>query len=314
MSRLVHLGIDVGGTASRWVACDQDGAIIARGQANGATGHLFSPTERERLTRAFSTIAGALVAQGLAAEFVTVGLTGYGAAVFGQMTQLVTDSFGVSSQHSLIADDMTLTYAGIFAPGEGHLVSAGTGSIGLHIGADGRYVRVGGRGILIDDAGSGSWIALRALDQLYRCLDHTGSFADMSVLANAVFAIIGSDDWHAVRQFVYGNDRGVIGTLAVAVGKAAEQGDDAALSILSDAGSELAQLAHALIARAQKCPIALVGGVLTLHPSIGEQVARALVGFEVRQVSADAALSAARLPLEEQGMWAQVLAAKSALG
>lgn len=303
----IHLGIDVGGTASRWVACDETGGVVARGKTNGATGHLFNAIERDRLQKALSAIATELSAQGLVAGFVTVGLTGYGVAVFAQMTQLLADTFGVAAANAIVVDDMTLAYVAIFAPGEGHLVSAGTGSIGLHIGEDGKIVRVGGRGILIDDAGSGSWIALRALDQVYRCLDHTGSFSDVAVLAQQLFAVIGSDDWHGVRQFVYGGDRGIIGSLAVAVGKAGEQGDESALAILRDAGRELAEMGKALIGRAGKRPIGFIGGVLSLHPSIGDEIAQSLAGHDVRLVQSDTALAAARLNLAADGLWKQIL-------
>lgn len=314
MSGAVHLGIDVGGTASRWVACDGTGTVLARGKVNGATAHLFNPVEHERMSRAFAAIARALAEQGLVAGQLAMGSTGYGAAVFEQMVDLLSGCFGVARDTIVVADDMSLTYAGLFGPGEGHLVSAGTGSIGLHIGADGNYVRVGGRGILIDDAGSGSWIALRALDQLYRCLDHSGSYSAMAALAEAVFASIGSDDWHGVRQFVYSGDRGAIGTLAVAVAKAADRGDGTALAILEDAAGELAQLAQALGARIGWRPIGFVGGVMALHPSIEAGVRRQLQGQDVRLVHCDAALTAARLTLPDQAAWQQVLKAQAALG
>src|SRR5690606_26142305 len=142
---------------------------------------------------------------------------------------------------------------------EGHLVSAGTGSIGIHVGVDGAMVRVGGRGILIDDAGSGSWIALRALDQVYRSLDRNGTFAEVEALADALFSLVGGAEWHDVRQYVYAGDRGKIGALAVAVGQAAAAGDNAALSILRDAGAELAGLALALQHRAGIRPVAIIG-------------------------------------------------------
>lgn len=307
MNRPVHLGIDVGGTASRWVACDTDGDVIARGQVSGATAHLFNPAEKNRLNLAFSAIADALAAKALAVSHVTVGLTGYGDAVFDQMTQMLAESFGVISGDCIIVDDMMLTYAGLFAPGEGHLISAGTGSIGLHIRADGSRLRVGGRGILIDDAGSGSWIALRALDQLYRCLDSTGTFDDMALLAQEIFATIGSDDWNDVRSYIYGQDRGVIGALAVAVGKAAMQNDSHALAILRDAGAELAQLALALMGRSGARPVGMIGGVLSLHPVLAEQIHQSLPGHDVRFLSADAALAAARMGLEPQNAWRHVL-------
>ena len=108
----------------------------------------------------------------------------------------------------LVMDDIAMAYFAHFRPGEGHLVSAGTGSIGIHIAGDGEVIRVGGRGILIDDAGSGSWIALQGLDHIYRALDHTGSFAQVEALAREMFALVGGNSWSDVRQFVYAGDRG----------------------------------------------------------------------------------------------------------
>ena len=290
----VHLGIDVGGTASRWVACDEAGAELARGKGPGATGHVFNPAEKERLRVALAAIADGFSTQGLEAATVTAGLTGFGAVVADQLKPLITDAFGVAGADIILVDDMTLAYAAIFAPGEGHLVSAGTGSIGLHIGADDLYVRVGGRGILIDDAGSGSWIALKALDTLFRRLDHEGSFESAGILAEEMGARIGSMDWHAVREFVYGGDRGRIGTLSVAVGAAAERGDAVAADILSSAGRELALMGGALGKRVGRRPIGFIGGVLGL-PLVRSAIEEALAGEELRFPAADAALAAARM-------------------
>ncbi|KQX43073.1 hypothetical protein ASD04_03765 [Devosia sp. Root436] len=308
-----QLGIDVGGTASRWVACDGQGTILARGKAAGATAHVFNPAEKERLLAALASIAGALDEAGLAAGSIVAGLTGYGAAVAGDIEALLGQVFGTAADDIVVTDDIVLAYMANFAPGEGHLVSAGTGSIGLHIGEGGDYVRVGGRGILIDDAGSGSWIALRALDLVYRALDHSGSFAAVAGLAQQLFAEIGGDAWHDTRQFIYAGDRGRIGSLAVAVARAAEAGDAVAVSILREAGAELAELAKALIARAGSRPIGFTGGVLALHPLIVEAIREHLAGHDVRLVGADAALAAARLQTVGNAGWRQILAARSSI-
>ncbi|MFD1254075.1 BadF/BadG/BcrA/BcrD ATPase family protein [Devosia equisanguinis] len=309
MSNPVWLGLDVGGTASRWVACGADGAVVARGRVAGATGHVFNPAEREKLRLALEAIAGAVAAAGLTPTHLAAGLTGYGAAVATDVAGLVAERFGIGAESVLLADDMTLAFAAIFAPGEGHLISAGTGSIGLHLGEDGALVRVGGRGILIDDAGSGSWIALRALDKIYRCLDHTGSFADVQRLADAMFALVGGTDWSDVRQLVYGGDRGRIGALAVGVGKAAEVGDALALEILTEAGRELAALARALTARAGTKPIGFVGGVLGLHRSVVEAISAQLADQVVLFPEADAALAAAQMFGPQKADWRALLAA-----
>jgi glucosamine kinase len=308
----VHLGVDVGGTASRWVACDDFGAVLARGTTSGATGHLFNPVERERLRVALGAIAVDLQARGLVAKSATTGLTGFGAGVSGLMRDLLGEFFGVAADGCITVDDMTLAYASIFKPGEGHLISAGTGSIGLHIGAGDTYVRVGGRGILIDDAGSGSWIALKALDTLFRRLDHDGSFAGVAVLVDEIAGKIGSVDWPAVREFVYGGDRGRIGTLSVAVGAAAERGDLVAREILVSAGRELALMGSALTGRVGQRPIGFVGGVLAL-PGIRAAIVEALAGSEVIFPEADAALAAARMQTSASMEWRAALAGNKGL-
>ncbi|KKB85131.1 hypothetical protein VW29_07230 [Devosia limi DSM 17137] len=289
-----YLGIDIGGTASRWALVDAKGKLLGRGVAVGATGHIFNPVERERLLKALQTIASALPHDG-ALSGVCLGLTGLGGGASEGVRQLVCDALGVAIDTVQASDDMELAFRAAFAPGTGHLISAGTGSIGLHIAADGSTIRVGGRGLLIDDGGSGTWIALQALDQLYRRIDETGGPADASVLAEELFAAMGGDDWDATRAFIYGSDRGRIGTLAQAVAKAATRGDALALNILERAAIELARLGLALCVRAGEHPIGFVGGIISLHPMIKTALTAALAGHDVVFPSIDVSLHAANL-------------------
>ncbi|RYE86886.1 MAG: N-acetylglucosamine kinase [Hyphomicrobiales bacterium] len=303
MSGAMHMGIDVGGTACRWVLCDGEGREVARGATSGATGHVFNPVERERLETALRVIAAEAAPHAPAIEALTVGMTGYGSTVATEVKALLSAIFHTPVDRLIVIDDIMLAYAAVFAPGEGHLVSAGTGSIGLHVAEDGSFVRVGGRGILVDDAGSGSWIALRAIDRVFRTEDNTGSFAAVGPLARELFTTVGGHDWHAVRQFVYGSDRGRIGTLATAVAAAARDGDQTALAILEAAGRELAALAKALVARAGARPVGFIGGVLGLHPAVTDTIVAELTGLDVRFPKADAALAAAHLQLPASAGW-----------
>jgi hypothetical protein len=66
---------------------------------------------------------------------------------------------------------MEIAYRASFAPGEGYLVYAGTGSIGAFIDADGQFHRAGGRGVVLDDGGGGFWIAREALRHIWRLED-----------------------------------------------------------------------------------------------------------------------------------------------
>ena len=291
-----YLGIDIGGTASRWVVVDQTGTVLDRGSAAGATGHLFNPTERERLTGTLRVIADAIRIH--APVSACLGVTGLGPAVHAEARELVSGLFAIHPKNIELSDDMELAFRAVFAPGAGHLVSAGTGSIGLHLTADGDVIRVGGRGLLIDDAGSGTWIALNALDQLYRRIDETGGPADAAILAAELYEEMGGAGWDQTRSFVYGSDRGRIGTLAQAVARAATQGDPVAQDILERAAMELARLAKALVARTESLPVAFVGGITTLHESIKPALHTALPDLAVSFPEIDAALHAARWALQ----------------
>lgn len=286
------LGIDTGGTASRWVIVDDTGIVIDRGSAAGATGHLFNPVERERLTATLAGIADR--ARQHAPLAACLGITGLGEAVHAEARNLVGALFAIEPAMVLLGDDMDLAFRATFAPGTGHLVSAGTGSIGLHLRADGSLIRVGGRGLLIDDGGSGTWIALTALDQLYRRIDETGGPAEAERLAAELFAEVGGTGWSETRSFVYGSDRGRIGTLAPAVARAATAGDPLATDIIRRAAAELARLAKALIARVGPLPIAFIGGIVTLHPAIKSGIEAELPGAVVSFPQIDAAAHAAQ--------------------
>ena len=162
---------------------------------------------------------------------------------------------------------MWIAYLSYFALGEGILIYSGTGSIGYYLSADKEVIRVGGRGNLIDDGGSGLLDCPRG-PQGHPARrggePRTGLVDDPRHLH--VAAPLGGTDWNVVRAFVYGGDRGKIGELARVVGEAAEKGDATAEGILRAAGAELARLANALFKRLAPRPVALVGGAFRIHP------------------------------------------------
>ena len=134
-------------------------------------------------------------------------------------------------------------------------------------------IRVGGRGNLIDDGGSGFWIAREALRAVLRSEEEKPG-AGWTTTLGLPRRALGGTDWNIVRSFVYGGDRGKIGSLARAVGEAAQENDKTALRILRKAGKELARLANALIKRLGPRPVALVGGSARLHPLLSDAFRR----------------------------------------
>ena len=285
------LGIDAGGTAVRWAVCGRDGALVARGEAAPVTGHLFLPEARAGF-EAFTGELGAAVADlriGAAVAGIT-GLTGDSPEAEAARG-LLSEALRLDPAVIEVQDDLWIGYRAVFQPGQGHLVYSGTGSVAMHMREDGSVFRVGGRGILIDDAGSAFAIGRGALNLVYRRIDRG---EDPGPLGEALFAAVGGESWNAVRAHVYGGGRTAVALLARAVAGAAEA-DPAALAVLQEAGAELAVLARALIAREGPRDVVVLGRAAGLHPAILDAMREELPGVALRTEITDAALAAARL-------------------
>ncbi|WP_312513913.1 BadF/BadG/BcrA/BcrD ATPase family protein [Massilia sp.] len=268
------LGIDAGGTETRWALAAPGGRIVAEGTVAGLSAlQMATEAGRASVHATFAELARAVLAHGRPSH-VQAGLTGFGGDG-AQIGAWLAELLNVAPTAVALCNDIEIAYRASFAPGEGYLVYAGTGSIGAFIDADGRFHRAGGRGVVLDDGGGGFWIAREALRQIWRREDEDPGAWSASPMAHAVFEHIGGDDWALSRQFIYGGERGAVGRLALAVAASAER-DPAASAILREAGRELARLAQALINRFGPRPVALAGRAAELHPSIVDTMRAAL--------------------------------------
>ncbi|MFB9241473.1 ATPase [Massilia antarctica] len=260
------LGIDAGGTRTRWALAAADGAIVAEGEVAGLSAlQMGSADGHAKVQASFAALAATVLAHGRP-QAVRAGLTGFGGDG-AQLRQWLAGPLGLPDEKVVLCSDIEIAYLASFAPGEGYLVYAGTGSIGAWIDAGGVFHRAGGRGVMLDDGGGGFWIAREALRHIWRNEDEEPGRWRASPMAQAVFAQIGGDDWALSRQFIYGQERGEVGRLALAVAASAEA-DPVAAAILKEAGFELARLALALTARFGTRPVVLAGRAAALHPLI----------------------------------------------
>ncbi|MFC3460314.1 N-acetylglucosamine kinase [Massilia haematophila] len=290
----IGLGIDAGGTQTRWSLAQADGTLLAEGIVSGLSALQMGSNDGRQAVRAtFEELARQVLACARP-QRVRAGLTGFGGD--GEQLQAwLAELLGVNPGAIALCNDIEIAYRASFAPGEGYLVYAGTGSIGAFIDADGEFHRAGGRGVVLDDGGGGFWIAREALRHIWRNEDECPDCWKASPMAHAVFEHVGGADWAYSRQFIYGQERGEVGKLALAVAASAEQ-DPAAAAILRDAGRELARLANALVARFGPRPVALAGRAAELHPSIAATMRAALPpGVALTQTAMRAHHAAARL-------------------
>lgn len=296
----LSLGLDGGGTATRWALRRADGTILARGTGGSVSGHVFTSEAMATARMRLAAILAEATSQtgGTKIGAVGAGITGLGpktpvaAALAAQLAELA----GIPCARVRMMGDVEVAYHAAFRPGEGHLVYAGTGSVGCHATTAGELVVVGGRGMLIDDAGSAFWIARTALAHVLRQEDRQPGAGWATPLGAALAARLGGTAWDIVRAAVYGVERGEIGRLALAVAEAAATGDAVATGMLAAAGTELARLAEVLAHRFGPRPVALTGGAAELHPALEHGFSAALPPGLVRvRPSLDPAATAARL-------------------
>lgn len=293
------LGIDAGGTQTRWALADAAGAIVAEGAVAGLSATQMGNTAgRDAVRGIFSLLAARVLAVGRP-QAVCAGLTGFdGLATL--PAQWLAELLQVAPPSVALRNDVEIAYLDSFAPGEGYLVYAGTGSIAAWIDEAGVFHRAGGRGVTLDDGGGGFWIAREALRHIWRLEDEQPGIWQQSAMARAVFEQVGGSDWAWSRQFVYGQDRGAIGRLALAVAASADA-DPVARAILEQAGRELARIGLALVGRYGPRPLVLSGRAATLHPLIAQAMRAALPAeLPLRQKEAQAHHAAARIALHSR--------------
>jgi len=294
------LGIDAGGTETRWALAAAGGVIVAEGTVGGLSAlQMGSQAGRDAVHATFAALAAAVLPHGAPAR-AWAGLTGFinnGSGDGELLQRWLAELLHLAPPAIHFCSDIEIAYRASFAPGDGYLVYAGTGSIGAFIDAAGQFHRAGGRGVVLDDGGGGFWIARAAMRHIWRNEDERPGAWRASPLARAVFDYVGGDDWTYSRQFIYGQERGAVGKLALAVAASADQ-DPAASDILREAGRELARLARALSERFGPRPVALSGRAAGLHPLILEAMRAALPpDISLTQTGGGAHHAAARLAL-----------------
>lgn len=292
----VGLGIDAGGSSTRWCVLSEQGELSS-GTTLPITGHIFSERDLEQNTsRLRGLLNDALAVAPL--DAVVAGITGLHKDTPAQqfLLELTAETLQLEPAHITLDNDLHVAYASVFAPGEGLLLYAGTGAVAYFETVDGHEVRAGGYGYLIDDAGAGFWIGQQGLKQVLRYVDRHGQASD-SPLARGIYEALECHTWPDIMAKVYGAGRAQVAALTPAVIAAADAGDAVAGDILQRAGDELTRLAEDVQQRLPAgLPVAFSGGIAKHAPLVAERVKEKLA-VPVQVVTARADLAAARLAL-----------------
>lgn len=240
------LGVDGGGTKTRFALIDGQGRLLAQAQ-HGTTYHPQVGLDgvREILRSGIDQLLLEAGMQGDAIRYAFFGLPAYGedSEATAKLQTIPRDLLG----HDRYAcdNDMVCGWAGSLACADGINIVAGTGSIGYGQ-RQGHAARAGGWGEAFSDEGSAYWIAAQGLNAYSRMSDGRLPKGPLHAVFNEELGL-GNDLDICAR--VYGEQalsRGDFAKLSLLVAKAARLGDANAANIYAQAGNELAQIADSL--------------------------------------------------------------------
>jgi N-acetylglucosamine kinase-like BadF-type ATPase len=241
------IGMDGGGTrTTAWLA-DERGRILAKA-VSGPSNPLkagFESAEREILRAARAAARKARI-KFARFDAVVIGLAGTDRPpVHNQLLRWLNRR--IPARHHLLTSDAAIALAAAIPPARdepGIIVVSGTGSIAFARDRRTETHRAGGWGTLFDDAGSGYDIGRKAVTAALRALDGRGRPTRLQKSLCRPLGIRKLTDvvWKppSPRKMA---------ALVPSVLRAAALGDAVAERILSDAGSDLAELAIALASR-----------------------------------------------------------------
>ena len=180
------------------------------------------------------------------APAAAIGLSGFEAIGDGDVRWLA-DTFrqAVGVESLAIASDGLTALLGAIGRRNGVVVAAGTGTACL-ARRDARFAKVDGWGSLLSDAGSGFAIGRAGLDSALREHDGRGGSGRLVEAARERF---GEMDRLPEQIYSAPVPTRAVASFATDVGRAAEAGDERAVTILADAARELAISACAAAGR-----------------------------------------------------------------
>ncbi len=257
------VGIDAGGTKTvALLARADEGTIL--GQGIGGPGNIRA-VGAERVTAALTmAIASAFAAAGLPQTAVAAAAIGAAGAARPDDRAAVETCLRAAlvADHYAVTNDAAIALRAAVPSGPAVLLIAGTGSIGYGRTADGREVRTGGWGYLLDDAGSAYAIGLAGLSAVLRA--HDGRDPQTALSASLLAAWeLSAPEGIIGRVYQLPPPRDEIAALAPLIVAAARAGDAVAGSIVAHAGGALGALAVATIGKLAPAPGATVPLVTT---------------------------------------------------
>jgi N-acetylglucosamine kinase-like BadF-type ATPase len=297
------LGIDAGGTKTRALLADRDGAVIASASGPGANLRTHGELQVEKVLH--SLVERTEGEAGVKADAIAIGIAGADRADDQDVLRAILKRIGFR-ERVVVTNDARIAFVAGSPRRVGLALVCGTGSIAWGRNGAGKIARAGGWGWHVGDEGSGFWIGERAIRAALRATDGRGP---RTALAASLLEHFGLDRIDQLVRRVYDTEypRHDVARFAVRVAAAASAGDAVAQSILADAAEELVLAAGTVISAlalgtsGEPYDVVLSGGTFRALPRLQQDVTAALsqpAAASILPLEAEPAVGAVRLALE----------------
>lgn len=279
------LAVDGGGTGCRAVLADRSGRVLARGQG-GPANIASDPARaaqnlRDLAAGVLAEVVGAgAVAREMGRVRAVMGLAGANLAASVAELRAALPMAGLR-----VETDAMIALKGALREGDGIVAAIGTGSVFIRQ-QGGVVQRIGGRGFVLGDEGSGAWLG-RAL--LARALRAADGFTPLTALLAEVLRELGGVE--GVIRFGFTASPADFAAFSPRLLSAP---DPAAQALLAAAVADITE-SIALLQPDPPLPVVFLGG-------IGESLALRLAGrWQIRPALGSALDGALWLALQEAG-------------
>ncbi len=238
---IIYLGIDGGGSKCKARVSDEQHRVLGSavsGPANPSSNYALA------IASIVESAELALVDAGLDKSAISSVVAGVGLAGVNLPSAYKTMSeWKHPFARMFLTTDLHIACLGAHGGEEGAVMIAGTGSCG-YINFQGKTAIYGAHGFPCGDKGSGAWMGLEALRAILLASD--GLIPD-TLLAEKISTQLGAQGLEIVEAMVGALPR-QYAQLAPLVLEAAEQGDQAAITIIKEGASYLSDVAKKLLA------------------------------------------------------------------
>ncbi len=257
----IYLGIDGGGSKTSCLIGDETSVL---GTGTGAASNLVRVGEAQARESLASAIRQACTVAGVKPSEISSVCVGLAGAARPEISEVVTRIISELASGKLkVVGDNVIVLEAAFGGGPGVIVIAGTGSIAYGRNTEGQTARAGGWGFAISDEGSGHWIGRTAVAAAIGAWDE-----DPKQDRRLIEMLMKAWSLQTIEQLVPAANATPppdFAALFPAVLSLADSGERIARDVLTQAGTQLANLAGILLRRLfpdlGAVPVAMSGGV-----------------------------------------------------